>query len=112
MADDLPLLHGASPTDLNGVSRRAGPNPRFAPQGRYHPFDGDGMVHAAPFKHGKLISGEMMFVDYGTDAPYLHDGVVGADGQPRHHVPITLPGPRLPHDMAITRRWTSSTRGI
>ena len=61
------------------------------------------MVHAAPFKHGKLISGEMMFVDYGTDAPCRHYGVVGADGQPRHHVPITLPGPRLPHDMAITR---------
>lgn len=200
-ADDLPLLHGAIPTDLNGVYMRAGPNPRFAPQGRYHPFDGDGMVHAAQFKQGKLtyrnrwlrteafveedaagratfhgiretlkgrpdkrlkdsgntdlvghggkalalwymsgeawefdpvslqtlgkskaiqasggaisahakvdeISGEMMFFDYGTQAPYMHYGVVGADGQLKHHVPIALPGARLPHDMAITEHYS------
>ena len=200
-ADDLPLIHGAIPVDLNGVYLRAGPNPRFAPQGRYHPFDGDGMVHAAQFKAGKLIyrnrwlrtdayleedaagqatfhgiretlkgrpdkrlkdsgntdlvghggkalalwymageawefdpvslrtlgksaaiqasggaisahakvdeiTGEMMFFDYGTEAPYMHYGVVGADGQLKHHVPISLPGPRLPHDMAITEHYS------
>jgi carotenoid cleavage dioxygenase-like enzyme len=37
---DLPLIQGAIPKDLNGVYMRAGPNPRFAPNGRYHPFDG------------------------------------------------------------------------
>ena len=51
---DLPLLKGAIPKDLNGVYLRAGPNTRYAPNGRYHPFDGDGMVHAAHFDHGKL----------------------------------------------------------
>ena len=52
--DDLPLLRGAIPQDLNGVYLRAGPNPRFAPNGRYHPFDGDGMIHAAQFRAGRL----------------------------------------------------------
>ena len=51
---DLALLHGAIPADLNGVYLRAGPNARYAPNGRYHPFDGDGMVHAAQFAKGTL----------------------------------------------------------
>jgi carotenoid cleavage dioxygenase len=33
-------------------------------------------------------------------------GVVEADGQARHEIPIELPGPRLPHDMAVTERHT------
>ena len=198
---DLPLLKGAIPADLNGVYLRTGPNPRFAPQGRYHPFDGDGMVHAAMFDGGRLtvrnrwvrtdafmeeeqagsarffgiretlkgrsdkrlkdtgntdmvghggkalalwylsgdaweidpitlatlgrsqairqsggaisahakvdeITGEMMFFDYGNDAPYMHYGVVGADGKLKHHTPINLPGARLPHDMAITEHYS------
>ena len=193
----LQPIHGAIPADLNGVYMRAGPNPRFAPDGRYHPFDGDGMIHAAEFRAGRLtyrnrwlrtdgwieedaagatrfsgiretlkgrndkrlkdtgntdlighggkalalwylsgqawefdpitletlgkakaiaqsgggisahakadeISGELMFFDYGNRAPYMHYGVLGADGALKHHVPIDLPGPRLPHDMAIT----------
>ena len=194
----LPVLRGAIPRDLQGVYMRAGPNTRFAPQGRYHPFDGDGMIHAAHFDHGRLtyrnrwvrteawseedsaggaryfgiretlkgradrrlkdsgntdlighggkalalwymagdaweidpvtlrtlgpsaavratggaisahaktdeITGELMFFDYGLQAPYMHYGVIGADGALKHHVPIALPGPRLPHDMAITQ---------
>lgn len=198
---DLPLLKGKIPADLNGIYMRAGPNPRFAPNGRYHPFDGDGMVHAAEFRQGRLtlrnrwirtdaweqedaagaathwgiretiagrtdkplrdaantdlvghngkalalwymsgdayefdpltletlgkqaaiartggkisahakvdeITGELMYFDYGNEAPYMHYGVLNADGTLRHHVPITLPGPRLPHDMAITEHYS------
>ena len=198
---DLPLLKGAIPADLNGAYLRAGPNPRFAPIGRYHPFDGDGMVHAAIFRQGRLtvrnrwirtdafveeaqagracfhgiretlkgrsdkrlkdsgntdvvghggralalwymagqawafdpvtlrtlgpsdairasggeisahakvdeITGEMMFFDYGLEQPYLHYGVVGADGALKLRTPVELPGPRLPHDMAITEHWS------
>ena len=33
---------GEIPRDLNGVYLRNGPNPRYAPLGRYHWFDGDG----------------------------------------------------------------------
>ncbi len=50
----LKLLSGKVPADLNGVYLRAGPNIRFAPEGRYHPFDGDGMIHAAHFENGAV----------------------------------------------------------
>lgn len=198
--DSLPV-QGEIPKDLNGVYLRNGPNPRFAPQGRYHPFDGDGMIHAAQFENGRVVvrnkwvrtdawkkedaaqatqywgimssmkgranlpmkdsantdivahggvalaswylcgalyridprtletlgpvpfsakpggnvsahpkvdarTGELMFFDYEATAPYMQYGVLGADGELRHHVPITLPGPRLPHDMAITERYS------
>ncbi len=198
---DLPLLKGAIPKDLNGVYMRAGPNPRFEPNGRYHPFDGDGMIHAAEFRAGRLtvrnrwvrteafqreeaagrathygiretligrpdkplkdsantdlvghagrvlalwymsgdayevdpltlatlgkqraiaatgghisahakadeITGDLMYFDYGNEAPYMHYGVVGPDGQLKHHVPVALPGPRLPHDMAVTEHYS------
>lgn len=198
---DLPLVKGSIPKNLNGVYLRAGPNARYEPNGRYHPFDGDGMVHAAHFDKGKLtyrnrwvqtdgfeeearagqsthygiretlkgradkrlkdtantdlvghrgralalwymsgdayeidpitlktlgksqaitqaggkisahakvdeITEEMMFFDYGHEAPYMHYGVVGADGKLKHHVPIDLPGARLPHDMAVTEHYS------
>ena len=198
---DLPLLKGRIPADLNGVYLRAGPNARYAPNGRYHPFDGDGMVHAAQFDKGTLtyrnrwvqtdgwkeedqagkstfygiretlkdrpdkrlkdtantdlvahagkalalwymsgdayeidpvtlqtlgksqairesggrisahakvdeITEDLMFFDYGNEAPYMHYGVVGADGKLKHYVPIDLPGPRLPHDMAVTEHYS------
>jgi carotenoid cleavage dioxygenase-like enzyme len=198
---DLRLIKGQIPNNLNGVYLRAGPNARYAPNGRYHPFDGDGMVHAAHFDNGRLtyrnrwvhtdgfkeeqeagrsthygiretlkgrsdrrlkdtantdlvghrgralalwymsgdayeidpitlktlgkssaisqsggkisahakvdeITEELMFFDYGNDAPYMHYGVVGADGALKHYVPIDLPGPRLPHDMAVTEHYS------
>ena len=198
---DLPLLHGRIPADLNGVYLRTGPNPRFAPLGRYHPFDGDGMVHAAEFRAGRVTvrnrwvrtedwqreseagaaaywgiretlpgrndrplkdsantdvighagralvlwylcgdayqidpvtlrtlgrqpalaaaqarisahakvdaaTGELMFFEYGNESPTMHYGVLDAEGRLVHRVPITLPGPRLPHDMAITQRYS------
>lgn len=37
---------GKLPDHLHGTYYRNGPNPRFTPRGRYHWFDGDGMVHA------------------------------------------------------------------
>ena len=39
-------VEGELPKDLRGAYYRNGANPQFAPGGRYHPFDGDGMVHA------------------------------------------------------------------
>ncbi|HVY86431.1 MAG TPA: carotenoid oxygenase family protein [Caulobacterales bacterium] len=197
----LRVLSGKVPADLNGVYLRNGPNPRFEPQGRYHPFDGDGMVHAARFEKGKVIysnawvrtdafsaegeakgalfhsirdtakdrsdrrlkdsantdlvaqagrvlalwylsgdayeidpvtlrtmgkcpgvlatggaisahakvdeiTDELIFFDYGVKAPYMHYGVIGPDRGLKHFTPIALPGPRLPHDMAITEHYS------
>lgn len=51
-------------------------------------------------------TGELFFFDYWNEAPYMSYGVVGRDGGIRHHVPIELPGPRLPHDLAISANYT------
>jgi len=196
------IVEGRIPTDLNGVYLRNGPNPRFKPKGLYHPFDGDGMIHAAQFKNGQLIyrnkwvrteswlanekhgeethwgihstlkgrddmpmadsantdivghagkavatwylagkahlidpitletteaadygehgdgqgvsahpkvdeaTGEMMFFDYFDHAPFMAYGVVDKSGKVVHHVPIELPGNRLPHDMGISENYS------
>ncbi|MGW4527976.1 carotenoid oxygenase family protein [Amycolatopsis sp. NPDC004378] len=203
-AEDLQVI-GEIPKDLNGVYLRNGPNPRFAPEGRYHWFDGDGMIHAVHLENGRAryrnrwvrtkafeaeseagkglwtgvmenpegnpfgnthglglkdnantdvvfhrgrilatwylcgspyavdplsletlgaedflgtlvgdmmahpkvdeATGELFWFDYGPRPPYLRYGVIGADGQVVTTTEIELPGPRLPHDMAITEHF-------
>ena len=45
-------IEGELPTDLVGTYFRNGQNPIHQPGNRYHPFDGDGMVHAVSFGEG------------------------------------------------------------
>ncbi len=45
-------VEGKLPGHLHGSYLRNGPNPRFQPKGRYHWFDGDGMVHAVHLNPG------------------------------------------------------------
>jgi carotenoid cleavage dioxygenase-like enzyme len=204
-ADDLTVI-GELPRDLNGVYLRTGPNRRFAASGRYHMFDGDGMIHAVHFEDGRAryrnrwvrtkafaaeseagralwtglmedprdnpfgnghglgikdsantdvvyhrgqvlatwylcgspyavdplsleslgaqnfldtfygdmmahpkvddATGELMWFDYGPDLSYLRYGVIGPDGRQSHLVHIDVPGPRLPHDMAVTTNYS------
>jgi len=40
--------------DLTGTLYRIGPNPQYAPRGRYNPLQGDGMVHAFHFENGRV----------------------------------------------------------
>lgn len=48
--DDAGLrVTGQLPAGLRGTFVRNGPNPMFEPLGRYHMFDGDGMLHAFTF---------------------------------------------------------------
>jgi carotenoid cleavage dioxygenase len=51
-ADDLEVI-GAIPRELNGTFYRNGPNPAYEPCGRYHWFDGDGMIHAITLRDGR-----------------------------------------------------------
>jgi carotenoid cleavage dioxygenase len=44
---------GAIPPELRGSFLRNGPNPMFAPSGRYHLFDGDGMIHELALDGGR-----------------------------------------------------------
>jgi carotenoid cleavage dioxygenase len=51
--DDRDLtVTGQLPAGLQGMFVRNGPNPQFAPISAYHPFDGDGMVHAVYLEDG------------------------------------------------------------
>src|SRR5438045_3261586 len=50
-ADDLEVI-GEIPRELNGTYYRNGPNPAYEPLGRYHWFDGDGMIHAITLRDG------------------------------------------------------------
>jgi carotenoid cleavage dioxygenase-like enzyme len=206
-AEDLEVI-GEIPRDLDGVYLRNTENPVHQPLGKYHPFDGDGMLHSIAFRDGRasyrnrfirthgfvaeqeagralwsgiaevpprserpgsgaqgflkdasstdvivhagraltsfyqcgdlyqldpltleqfgparwdhwfppegvsahtkvdLATGELLFFNYSRQAPYMHYGVVGPDRRLKHYVPIPLPGPRLPHDMAFTPRYS------
>jgi carotenoid cleavage dioxygenase len=44
---------GELPRGLSGTYYRNGPNPAFEPLGRYHFFDGDGMIHAVTIEDEK-----------------------------------------------------------
>jgi carotenoid cleavage dioxygenase len=59
-------------------------------------------AHSRPDPH----TGELLYFDYGLQAPYMRYGVVGPDRKIRHQIEVPLPGPRLPHDMAVTEHYT------
>ncbi|GAB90770.1 carotenoid oxygenase family protein [Gordonia rhizosphera] len=54
-ADDLDVVSGEIPTDLDGVYLRNTENPLHPSIKHYHPFDGDGMVHVVGFRDGKAF---------------------------------------------------------
>lgn len=203
--DELDIIEGEIPAEIDGIYLRNTENPVHQPLGRYHPFDGDGMVHQVSITNGKASyrnrfirshcfieeqivgrslwgglmdppgtslrpgfgahgglkdtgstdiivhagtayatfyqcgeawmidpetletlgkapwapldgvsahpkvdedTGELMFFNYSKYPPHMHYGVVDASGRLVHYVPIPLPGPRLPHDMAITKNYS------
>ncbi len=196
---------GEIPKDLDGVYVRNTENPVHDSLGVYHPFDGDGMIHAMSFSEGKAAyrnrfvrtkgfvaeqeaghalwagiaapprlsqqpgwgaherlkdssstdvvvhagqilstfyqcgegyrldpytleqlgteewvpqdgisahpkvderTGELLFFNYSKHEPYQHYGVVDANNKLVHYIPVEVPGPRLPHDMAFTENYT------
>lgn len=46
---ELESVLGSVPDDLAGMFVRNGSNPKYPPRGRYHWFDGDGMLHGVRF---------------------------------------------------------------
>ncbi|MGA0604008.1 carotenoid oxygenase family protein [Caulobacter sp. KR2-114] len=204
-ATDLEVIEGAIPKDLDGVYLRNTENQIHQPLGRFHPFDGDAMVHQIDFREGRAnyrnrfvrtrgfqaeqeaggslwggladppalalrpgfgahgalkdasstdivvhagkalstfyqcgegyrmdpatletigvegwvpidgisahakvdeATGELMFFNYSKHPPYMHYGVVGPDNRLKTYIPVPLPGPRLPHDMAFSEHWS------
>ncbi|WP_377325867.1 carotenoid oxygenase family protein [Pimelobacter simplex] len=53
--DDLEVVEGQIPTDLDGLYLRNTENPVHPAKKFYHPFDGDGMVHVVGFRDGKAF---------------------------------------------------------
>ncbi len=51
-AYDLDLIEGKIPDDIDGVYLRNTENQIHEPLGRFHPFDGDGMIHQIDFHDG------------------------------------------------------------
>ncbi len=68
---------------------------------------GDAVMPDGISAHPKVDprTGELLFFNYSKQAPYMHFGVVDANDTLVHYVPIPLPGPRLPHDMAFTEHY-------
>src|SRR4051812_25277794 len=66
--------------------------------------DFGGTLRCEVSAHAKVDerTGEMFFFDYGPTPPYMRYGVVSPEGAITHFTAVDLPGPRLPHDMAIT----------
>ena len=54
-ADDLAVVEGELPRDLDGVYLRNTENPLHPAMKAYHPFDGDGMMHVVGFRDGKAF---------------------------------------------------------
>ncbi len=50
-------------------------------------------------------TGDLLFFNYGKQAPYMHYGEVDRHNRLVHYVPVPLPGPRLPHDMVFTENF-------
>lgn len=50
--DTLQVI-GQLPLELSGMFVRNGPNPQWSPIGKYHWFDGDGMLHGVRISNGK-----------------------------------------------------------
>ena len=53
-AEGLTVLEGEVPRDIDGVYLRNTQNPLHQALDRYHPFDGDGMLHMAAFRDGRI----------------------------------------------------------
>ncbi len=52
-ATDLDVIAGRIPDDIDGLYARNTENQLHQPLGRYHPFDGDGMIHQIAFAGGR-----------------------------------------------------------
>ena len=56
-ATDLDVIEGRIPADIDGIYVRNTENPLHDPLGRYHPFEGDGMLHRIDFRGGRATYG-------------------------------------------------------
>ncbi|HEX4722771.1 MAG TPA: carotenoid oxygenase family protein [Pseudonocardiaceae bacterium] len=71
------------------------------------PYDFGGRLTTAMTAHPKVdpATGELHFFGYGVRAPYLTYHVLSAAGELTRSTEITVPGPTMMHDFAITENY-------
>jgi carotenoid cleavage dioxygenase-like enzyme len=86
-------VEGRIPTELRGALYRIGPNPHFKPIGRYHWFDGDGMVHGFMLRDGRAAYRNRYVKNDGLRAEMKAGHAIygGLLEQPREMPPDTPP---------------------
>lgn len=77
-ADDLEVVEGEIPADLDGVYLRNTENPVHPSLKNYHPFDGDGMIHVVGFRDGKAFYRNRFIRTDGLQAEQEHGGPLWA----------------------------------
>ena len=73
---------------------------------RTETFNGELPKNVSAHSKVDLNTGEFIFFDYQLYEPFYSYGVVDASNQLTHFTQIDMPGPRLPHDMAITENYS------
>jgi carotenoid cleavage dioxygenase-like enzyme len=69
---------GELPAGLRGRFVRNGPNPVFEPIGRYHMFDGDGMLHGVVIEDGRVTYANRWIRSAGLGAELRHGSAIYA----------------------------------
>ena len=81
-------------------------NPRTLETIRTETFNGALPKNVSAHSKVDIATGEFIFFDYELYEPRYSYGVVNAQNELTHFTEIDLPGPRLPHDMAITENYS------
>lgn len=80
-------------------------DPRTLDTIRAESFDGKLPHNVSAHSKVDLNTGEFVFFDYALYEPWYSFGVVDKNNQLTHFTQVEVPGPRLPHDMAITENY-------
>ncbi len=90
----LALMEGCPPTEVTAALETVGE------------WDFDGALEGPMTAHPKLdpVSGELVFFGYSPRPPHLRLHVADASGALVASEPLTLPGPVMIHDVAVTER--------
>ncbi|NIV17706.1 MAG: 9-cis-epoxycarotenoid dioxygenase [Woeseiaceae bacterium] len=80
-------------------------DPRTLETIRTETFDGKLPNNVSAHSKVDQSTGEFLFFDYALYEPWYSFGIVDKDNRLAHFTQIEMPGPRLPHDMAITENY-------
>ena len=80
-------------------------DPRTLETVRTETFSGKLPKNISAHSKVDMETGEFLFFDYQLYEPFYSFGVVSKDNELTHFTDIELPGPRMPHDMAMTENY-------